>query len=126
MKKLIAAILLTIVLAPSGIKLAIVLDYAARYEYYANVLCVNKQKKEMHCKGACQVKKNLAAVDKTSKETPILPSLLKEKTELICIGTDFINPAIFIAPIEKSADQFLKEKYSAHHLTVPTPPPSLI
>ena len=38
------------------------LDYLVRYEYYAKVLCVNKDKPEMKCNGQCHLSKELKKV----------------------------------------------------------------
>jgi hypothetical protein len=33
--------------------------YALNYDYISKVLCINKDKPEMRCKGACQLMKKL-------------------------------------------------------------------
>lgn len=46
------------------------IDYQIRFDYYSNVLCVNKNKPELHCHGKCALNKALLA---TAKD-PALPS----------------------------------------------------
>ena len=40
--------------------LAPVLDYAVNYDYISKVLCINKDKPQIHCNGKCYVGKELA------------------------------------------------------------------
>ena len=40
--------------------LATVLDYAVNYDYISKVLCINKDKPQIHCNGKCYVGKELA------------------------------------------------------------------
>ncbi|MET3535576.1 hypothetical protein [Chryseobacterium limigenitum] len=40
-------------------------EYAVNYDYIANVLCINKSKPELHCKGKCYLGKELAKTNDT-------------------------------------------------------------
>ncbi len=61
------------------------LDYAINYHYYAEEVCINKDKPEMHCNGQCHLKKEIKKIyneDSTpDNKKNILPELkLKEYT----------------------------------------------
>jgi hypothetical protein len=43
-----------------------ILDYGVNYDYISTVLCVNKDKPEMHCNGKCHLAKELA--EKSAEE----------------------------------------------------------
>lgn len=52
--------------------------YQANYDYYAEVLCENKDKPELHCDGKCYFAKQLAQEENYGKDTEppvLLPSL---------------------------------------------------
>lgn len=56
-----------------------VFEYVINYEYIAKVLCINKNKPEMHCNGKCHLMQEMA---KTSeKELPLTPSKKHVVTE---------------------------------------------
>ncbi len=46
-----------------------VYDYFLNYNYIVNVLCVNKDKPEMHCDGKCYLKKELSQTNNISNNT---------------------------------------------------------
>lgn len=78
MKKLAAISLLVIATLPFLIKTGLVLHYYFNYTYYAEVLCENKDKPEMHCNGTCALGRELQAAEhaKQQAETNI-PALSK-------------------------------------------------
>jgi hypothetical protein len=51
---------------------AVVIHYAAEYQYYATVLCKNIDKPEMKCNGQCKLAQELKATE--SSETPMPPA----------------------------------------------------
>ena len=56
-----------------------VFEYVINYEYIAKVLCINKDKPEMHCNGKCHLMQEMA---KTSeKELPLTPTKKHVVTE---------------------------------------------
>lgn len=56
-----------------------VFEYVINYEYIATVLCINKDKPEMHCNGKCHLMQEMA---KTSeKELPLKPTKKHVVTE---------------------------------------------
>lgn len=42
-----------------------IMEYAADYDYIANVLCINKSRPELHCNGKCYLSKELAKTNDT-------------------------------------------------------------
>ena len=46
-----------------------ILEYAAFYDYIKNELCINLDKPEMQCNGKCHLKKELAKVSNSEKDT---------------------------------------------------------
>lgn len=54
--------------SPWVAKVAIYSDYIINYNYYANELCINKDKVELDCGGCCQVDENIQSVEE--KENP--------------------------------------------------------
>ncbi|MGK4567138.1 hypothetical protein [Flavobacterium sp. 3HN19-14] len=65
MKKIIIITCLTLLLKP----IIPVIEYAANYDYISKVLCVNKEKPQLHCNGKCHLMKELAKA--AEKETPV-------------------------------------------------------
>ena len=59
MRKCLAIFIFSIFAFHSLLKTVVMVDYVVRYDYYANVLCVNKAQKNSCCKGSCQIKKEL-------------------------------------------------------------------
>lgn len=51
------------------------IDYQIRFDNYSNVLCVNKNKPELHCHGKCALNKALQA---TAKDPALPPGLITE------------------------------------------------
>lgn len=50
-----------------------VMDYTVHYGTYANELCENKDKPQLHCNGTCQLMQKLKAMGEAREETPVLP-----------------------------------------------------
>lgn len=72
LKPIVSLILLAaFVLQVSG-KLIVIADYAINKEYVAKMLCVNKNKPQMHCNGKCHMMKQLKAQDK-KEQSPANP-----------------------------------------------------
>ncbi len=69
MKRIVAIlVVLTIVFQSFG-KLYVFVDYMFYKNYYADVLCINKDKPEMHCNGQCAFMQKIKSQEKS--ETPI-------------------------------------------------------
>lgn len=59
MRQWLAILIFCIFAFHSLLKTVVMVDYVVRYDYYANVLCVNKAQKNSCFKGSCQIKKEL-------------------------------------------------------------------
>ncbi|MGG7037026.1 MAG: hypothetical protein ACI7YS_17800 [Flavobacterium sp.] len=68
-----------------------VLEYALNYDYIANVLCENKEKKEMKCNGKCHLMKELA---KASENEKPISSDKKDNTKHEIEVLFFLEPSI--------------------------------
>ena len=68
MKRSIAIWLACLVLFESLISLAIIADYEYHQDFYANVLCINKDKPELACEGKCILMQKLQEVDNPFEE----------------------------------------------------------
>ena len=44
-----------------------VFQYVINYEYISEVLCINKEKPEMHCNGKCHLMQEMAKASETEK-----------------------------------------------------------
>ena len=66
--RILTVILLLCFVLPTGLKLGLLVDYQARYDYYATVLCENKENQELECNGKCALMKDLKSVEQTNSE----------------------------------------------------------
>lgn len=66
-KKYIAILLIVAFSSSTLCKLGIVANYYVNFKYYVEVLCENKDKPELACKGKCHLKKELKQTEKPSK-----------------------------------------------------------
>jgi hypothetical protein len=64
MKRVVVPILILLMLAQTFSQWLIVLDYMVNKEYIARVLCENKNRPQLKCKGKCQMMKKLAEEEK--------------------------------------------------------------
>jgi len=72
--------LLLLVLTPLLMKSGMFVDYLARYSYYAEVLCENRDKPEMECNGKCALMKNLQEAEPDADSSkPLLPGFANLK-----------------------------------------------
>lgn len=91
MNKIIATILILSLCSQYSIKTGIVGFFLLNQDYIAKVLCINKDKPELDCKGKCHLKKQLKQEE---EQTPKLPtSTVKEIIEnLIYIEEYKLSP----------------------------------
>ncbi|WP_421752467.1 hypothetical protein [Croceimicrobium sp.] len=73
MQKLASILILSSLLSQLLLPIPVMLDYALRYQEYAEQLCENKDNPESQCNGSCQVVKILQC-DSSSQEEPGLPA----------------------------------------------------
>ena len=75
--RLLSIILIFAYSLPGILQVCVLGDYVVRQDYYAEVLCVNKDKPGMCCKGKCQIASILDQEEERGGE-PVLPSLILE------------------------------------------------
>lgn len=63
MKKIVVIIALSLLLKP----ILPLVDYGLNYDYISKVLCINKEKPQMHCNGKCHLMKELAKASESEK-----------------------------------------------------------
>jgi hypothetical protein len=61
-----------------------VMEYIVDYDYIATVLCVNKEKPQMHCNGKCHLMKELARASENEKPQSDKKNLHQEQEVLFC------------------------------------------
>lgn len=88
------------------------LDYGLRYDYYAEVLCENKDKPELHCNGTCKLAQMLKAQEEATHDpvhTMSEPLILGMDVPQVCCQTcasPFILRAYNPVSNEVIADQW--------------------
>lgn len=101
MRRLFSIMLLLILVAPTVMNSIALTDYAVKYDYYANVLCENKDQPESHCNGACQL---ALALEVPAQQEPDSPTilLLKEFEVPTCEADDLTLLSIWnYSPISR-------------------------
>ena len=68
MKRVLIPILMLLVFTQTFHQLIIIAEYKINREFIANILCINKSKPQLNCKGKCQMKKTLQENDE--QESP--------------------------------------------------------
>lgn len=77
MRKVIVLFMLLTIMIQSTSQLWITLSFLANRDYIARVLCVNRNKPETACNGACQLKKQMKQ-DQENQEKSNIDSKVKE------------------------------------------------
>ena len=94
-------------------------DYVVKYDYYVNVLCVNKDKPELACKGQCILMQKLQAEAEKQKPSPVT---FNPEEELSFYVVGFFNP-LFVAPSYNSPTTYESFWEFSWVNSPPTPPP---
>ncbi|WP_210488632.1 hypothetical protein [Rufibacter aurantiacus] len=68
LKNLAAILLLSVMLTQAFSKFFIVLDYEANKDFISKVLCINREKPQMHCNGKCYLMKKLKKAEQTQNQ----------------------------------------------------------
>lgn len=71
MKRVVIPILILLMLAQTFSQWLIVLDYEINKDYIAKVLCENKNRPQLKCKGKCQMMKKLAEEEKQQQSAEL-------------------------------------------------------
>jgi hypothetical protein len=78
LRKAVSILLILAMSMQSLYQLGLVTWFEVNREYVAAVLCVNKKKPEMHCKGQCYLKKQM---QKAEEKQPVSGDSSRAKTE---------------------------------------------
>jgi len=57
-----------------------IVDYISNYKYYSEVLCINKEKPELDCKGQCVLMQKISK--KADKENPFNKIIISAEEEI--------------------------------------------
>lgn len=94
--------LISALLISSVAKTVVFADYLLNYDYISKVLCINKDKPEMHCNGKCHLAKELKKQDteeskpfaKTGISVPEIAGVLTAQLNLP-LGAETANELLF-------------------------------
>lgn len=109
MKRGLSIILIFVMGLQSFYPLAIYSYYYANQGYVASVLCENKEKPQLKCKGKCFVKKQL---DKTEKEENKEKKTSKGAETFVYISAALFYTEHLSYPINKGYPPFKSDKYT--------------
>jgi hypothetical protein len=80
-KKLISLTLVFALFFQFSVKIGVVGYFMLNQEYIENVLCINRDKPELNCKGRCQLKKQLQKSEANERKLPF--TSVKEIIEIV-------------------------------------------
>ncbi len=81
MKKIISILLVSVILLQSFSKMWILLSFKVNQDYIAQVLCINRDKPQMHCNGNCILMQRMKAAEEQEKQQ--IPKKLKDHQEVL-------------------------------------------
>ena len=117
-KNTIIALLLVTVLIQTFATLGVIVQFETNRSYYAEVLCINKNRPELACHGKCILMQRLNfAYEKEQKTTnQALKNLLDYELTLFCQRIDALNLNNRLSfPTDKAVANF----YSQNHFPQP-------
>ena len=100
-----------------------VIHYSINFGVYANELCENKDKPELHCNGTCALAKKLN-LNSEKPDKPILPQFETLEWYIAVIETD--NDQIAFKSKSQLVISSYKLKIQGIALEIPTPPPIIV
>lgn len=86
-----------------------VIDYMVNYDYISTVLCINKDKPELHCNGKCQLMKELA--NAADDDKPISTNKKTNTNTLNDLFVQEVNEYVFMTA-NKPVEYILNSKYT--------------
>lgn len=66
-------------------KTGLVVRYWIQQDYYANVLCQNREEPSLKCKGKCALMKEMQAADTGTPGKPVLPDVSKLEISIFLV-----------------------------------------
>lgn len=112
--KFLAILHIAIICLPPIFQIIAITDYYIHQDYYAEVLCVNKNKPALSCNGKCQIKDYLRQEEKGNEQPSVPPSIFKVlKVEAIfhTSSTFFFIPTDFGSRITPYASKLPKSNF---------------
>ena len=115
--------MLFVLAAPQLYKSAMMLHYWSNLKYYAEVLCENKERPEMHCNGSCAIAKELNAAEegKANAEKNI-PELSRLEVSAFVITHEFSQSQFEEVRNSELNTLYIEPKSKVHSLTIDRPP----
>lgn len=103
-KQILSFILILLILAKSVSMLSVVISFELNKQYYSEVLCVNKNKPELACKGKCALMKKLEVAMETRQKnnTNDFISIILKALESPVYSRDHFNDSFSILNISST------------------------
>lgn len=120
-KSIISLILLSVFLLTFS-RVIIYADYFINKDYIAKVLCINKDKPKMHCKGKCHLQKQLKEEEK-KEQSPVNP--IKGKNEVQLFSQNHSALFLFNPVTEEKSTTYYSFHLSEKHLHSVFHPPKV-
>lgn len=92
LKKLLIILLLPALFTQNFLSVGLMVYYNFNKEYYAQQLCVNKDKPQLHCNGHCELSKQLKKAEEGEKHQSTV--FQKEKEEVVNTGPEKLVVAL--------------------------------
>jgi hypothetical protein len=121
LKQSVSIFLLTVLVLPLLLKLAVVINYAVEYEYYVKVLCENRDKPELRCNGTCHLSKELRAAEDPATP-PEIPGIAKIEIQPFLSRT-LAAQAVIVLERSQTLASFQVSLWENPFLAISLPPP---
>lgn len=127
MKKVIVLFMLLLILVQSTSQLWITISFFINQDYIARVLCINRDKPESGCNGACQLKKQIEK-DKENQEQSNIDIKVKEVLVYIPVVAPQVQSAYTFELTEKTFSSIYFTSYlpEGHLHSIFHPPASFV
>lgn len=127
MKKVIVLFMLLIILVQSTSQLWITISFFINQDYIARVLCINRDKPESGCNGACQLKKQIEK-DKENQDQSNIDTKVKEVLVYIPVAIPQVQSAYTFEWTEKTFSNIYFTSYlpEGHLHSIFHPPASFV
>lgn len=127
MKKVIVLFMLLLIFVQSTSQLWITISFFINQDYIARVLCINRDKPESGCNGACQLKKQIEK-DKENQEQSNIDIKVKEVLVYIPVVAPQVQSAYTFELTEKKFSSIYFKSYlpEGHLHSIFHPPASFV
>lgn len=100
---------------------AVSLDYKIRTDFYVKVLCENKNKPELKCKGSCQMRRAMRNGSKAADEFTGQFKLAPATSEII--STTIVDPIVVVEQLVVRKISHPEKGYDEPHVSTCWQPP---